>query len=127
MTAIDALSQSEITSALASLSDELGCILEDRDVPGWMQARIAYVGCTKVGTFGRIEPTEEAVRKWVTDVLLVDPMADPRNRTAIAAVLDAWIATRKRLDRKDDVEAEERAAKLPRTMPKKDYVRIKVA
>ena len=127
MIAVDALSPEAQQAAIAKLSSELSSILDNRDVPGWLQARIAHVGALKVGTFGRIEGTEKEVREWVVDTLKVDPSADPTNRTAIATVVDAWQASKKRLDRRDDVEAEERASKLPKTIPKKDYVNMKLA
>ena len=92
MTSVDKLNNEETKKEIASLSEELACILEDRDVPGWLQARIAFVGCKKLGTFGRIEANEGAVRSWITDTLLVDPGADPRNRTAIVAAIDVWQA-----------------------------------
>ena len=112
---------------IAELSEELAALLDDRDVPTWLQARIAFAGCKKLGTFGRIDSTDTAVREWIIDTLEVDPKADPLNRSAIATVIDAWQASKKRLDRRDDVEAEERATKVQKTIPKKDYVRMKMA
>ena len=87
------------------------------------------MGVVLPGTYGRIDmgQAEEGVRKWVTETLKVDPDADPKNRTAVATVIDSWSSTKRRLDKRDEVEAEERASKFPRTMPKKDYVRLKAA
>ena len=89
--------------ALKTLADDLGMILEDRDVPQWLQARIAFAGAKKPGTFGRVSGTEDGVRSWVIETLEVDPKANITHRTAIAAVVDAWCAVKRRLDKKYEV------------------------
>ena len=127
MAAVDALTEPQTKEAIATLDDELSVIFDERDVPAWLQGRIAFVGCRKLGTFGRIEATDKDVRSWMINQLKVDPDADPGNRTAMATVVDAWQASKRRLDRRDEVEAEERASKMPKTIPQKDFYRMKAS
>ena len=117
MLAVNPMEASDKAEAMATLSDELAMVLQDRDVPQWAQERISYVGCKKIGTFGRIEDTQAEIRMWAKKDLMIDPAADPTNRTTIAAIVDAWGAAKRRLEKKDDLEADERASKCAKNPP----------
>ena len=48
-------------------------------------------------------------------------------RVTIAQVLDAWLAASSRISEKTKVEAEQRAAGVPLSLPQGDHVEVKLA
>ena len=127
MAAVDALTDVQIVAEVAELQPDLAFVLDDCKVPGWLQAWLAFVGVAESSVWARLASNEGMLRTWVTSQLKVDPDTAPTNRVAIAQLINALDVSRRRLTRKLEVDAEERAAKLPRTLLKGDHVRLRVA
>ena len=125
--AIDAIPEAQVDGLVRSLQADLAFVLDDSGVPTWLQARLAFAGVTTASVFARLAGNEDRMREWVANQLKVDPEAAPANAVAISQFLNAWDVSKRRLTRKLEVDAEERAAKLPRTLLKGDHVRLRVA
>ncbi len=106
------LNAEEQAAGLAKVEGELLRILEDSDVPSEVRALFGHFGITKVRSFARLEPDEQAIRELLKrDFEFNETIAD---RVTMAHVLVAWDAAKDRVKRQAEATTE---AKVHGTTP----------
>ena len=122
------LSAAEAEEAMAKLEPGLSFVLESAGVPAEVQAVIGHLGYRTLALFSRAASKEEDMRAFVVEDLKVDPSSGTGARLATAAVLVAWDAGRRRLEKRLDEEATQRATDgLPRPLLKGAFLEVKRA
>ena len=122
---MDALTADQVTAGVNALADDLAYVLQESGVPRDLQGRLGHATVVNLKTFSRMAGTEEGFREWLTNGLRINP-ADVPMQVATANFVCAWEASRLRVSRKLELEAEERASKVPRTVLTADHVRLRV-
>ena len=113
-------------AARASLDTGLRFLLDEKQVPEWIQDKVAEEGITSVAQFANIDTDKAAVRRLVTDEWNVSADTTERWRAVVASFLDAWEASTIRASTERQEAATARTNNLPRPMPKADHIVMKV-
>ena len=115
--------EADVPKLLATLEADLGFLFEDNRVPQLVQAKVAALGLTSSRLFARAADDLAGVRRFTAELGL-DIAANVQNRVAGAALVNAWEASKIRLDKRLRDEAEVRATDLPKSLPKSQHLEL---
>ena len=113
--------------AVKLLKPELACLLDEKNLPLAAQAELARKGCVCLDLFALMDDDRAGVRQFAKDELKLDPTASVEARLHSAALIGAWEAAKKRVELRSVADAEARAARLPKTMPKAEHWELRKA
>jgi hypothetical protein len=109
------LTAPEQAAALAAADSDLKFLLSDTDVDNELQAVLFHFGFRKLRLFANLEVDSAKVQGVIKDQLGLDPADDLATRSRVAHVLAAWEAAQQQVNRDNEIRAENRASRLPRT------------
>ena len=118
------LPENEVGVAIKEMQSDLTYLLDDQGVPRDIQAALSMAGIKDVGTFAKIEDTPARFRDFMKDDIKLDISQSPRHRAMMAKMVLAWEAAGKRLDKRMNEQAEQRAGDLPRSLPKAVHLQV---
>ena len=117
------LSAEQANAGLAALESTLQFVLEGASVPLLAQQIVGHLGYRSLALFSRSAGSETEFRQFIKDDMLIDPSTGGQARLASAALLVAWEASRKRVEKRMDEEATQRSSDgLPRPLLKRDFL-----
>ena len=114
-----------IPDLLKRLSADLKFIFQEANIPKDVQAKIASLGYTTREVFSKVEDSQAELRNFIKSDIGIDPKASPDHRNLVSKILVAWESASKRVDKLQTEEAEQRAADVPRTIPKQSHLFVK--
>ena len=114
------LSEADATAGLAALEASLIFVLEGAKVPVQAQQILGHIGYTALPLFAKVGATEAEVKEFMSEDMLMPTSIGGGVRLARASLLVAWDTARRRVDKRLDEEAVQRASDgLPRPLLQK--------
>ena len=104
------------TELLAGVSHELTFLWLSHKVPRDVQARLAQLGFTDVDVWAQLEDSKKEARAWIKGTAGLKMDGNPNAMSIISRVLNSWTSAAKRGEKRQEVEAEQRAGDLPRKL-----------
>ena len=128
-----ALTDEQITTGFGALSSDLAFLLGDRDVDRRIQGCFGAIGLNSVSLFALAADTREELRTMLAaspfDLALggdsVTPAVKIQRRVSQAKVIDAWEASKHRVDERKKTEAEQRAHGQPLTLASGEHTQLR--
>ena len=112
-----------VRDAVASLDPDFQGLLERKELAQVVQARLGNVGVRSISRFSVIGEANGDVRAFAVDHLRMDR---GRDVVQIAALVDAWQASKTRMSVRHQVEAEAATASLPPPVNKTEAQDLRV-
>ena len=104
------------TTLVAQLSDELGFLWDDANVPQELQARLVQMGFRDLNTWARVDDTVVGVRAFITEEAGLLRRGNDLFRSLVGYLIGTWETAQARGNRKREEEAEQRVGDLPRRL-----------
>ena len=123
------LSEAEGAAGLEALEPGLLFVLDQAGVPSEVQQLLGHSGFRSLALFSRIGASEAEVRSFLVDDLKIDVAGGGvPAKLALASVAVAWDAGRRRLEKRLDEEAVQRASDgAARPIPKSSFLETRRA
>jgi len=117
----------EVRAQVALLEPDFVFLMEELDISSVVQANLAARKILKMGVFAKIEPTEEAFRRWIQEDLGFDAAAGLEARVETAKLVEAWDAARQRATTSRKLEAEAKVSGASRELLKGVHLALRRA
>ena len=112
-----------LATAIKALDPDFQGLLERKDVPARLQGTLSNNGVKSISRFAVLGETAADMRRFATDHC---GLAAVRDVVQIAGVIDAWEASRTRMQARHKAEAEASMASLPAPVNKTEAQDLKV-
>ena len=124
----------DIERNLERLDPDLRFVLAEKSISRELQAKFAENGITALAIFAMISDTRADLRSMLCREYSLDPATEglpageaTRRRVSAAQVVDAWEASKIRVDEANRRNAEQRAGRLPMTILRSTHVAMRLA
>ena len=114
------LSVDRIKALMQPVAHDLAFLWTQTHIPLAVQARLSELGYTDLGVSGHLDDNPAEVRNFAKNELGMDPAA-AEFRTTVARVVKAWEGAHTHGVKRQQDEAEQRSADLPRRLPAMDH------
>ena len=112
-----------LAEAIKALDPDFQGLLERKDVPARLQGTLSNAGVKSISRFAVLGESAADLRRFATDHC---NLAAARDVVQIAGLIDAWEASRTRMQARHKAEAEASIASLPPPMNKTEAQDLKV-
>ena len=112
-----------LAEAIKALDPDFQGLLERKDVPARLQGTLSNTGVKSISRFAVLGESAADLRRFATDHC---NLAAARDVVQIAGLIDAWEASRTRMQARHKAEAEASIASLPPPMNKTEAQDLKV-
>ena len=124
---MEAVTDEQLAAGEKAMDPELSYLLSDRGVAKRTRGLIGHMGIHRMNVFAKIETNETEFRAWAKDSLGLNPAADPAARIALAILVDAWEASKNRITKQSELEAEARVLGIPKQSLKGTQLQLRKA
>eukprot|EP00971_Amphidinium_carterae_P056150 1107493-Amphidinium_carterae.3 len=111
--------------SLAKLDSDMLALLAERKVPDQVSGKLADAGFTSVALWAGADETAGGIRTWAKADLALDLAVRPPDRLGLAALVDAWQASRMCVQKRNEKESEASMARVPAPVPRSDMVAMR--
>ncbi len=125
--ALVAITEEEQANGLKALSAELRYLFEEKSVDKEVMALLGHFGIVDGETFAAIASDETSLRKMLKDDLGLDAEGGIAVRVRASKVINSWRASRERIKRQTEMDAEARAEGRAREMPRPTQISLRRA
>ena len=102
-------------------------MLESKKIPSEVMAKISEHDVTELTTFTHIADSQASLRSWAKEALGLDTATAPAHATTVAKLVASWEASKKRIAKQDDQEADARASGMPRQTLRGKHLEMRAA
>ena len=124
---MEAVTDEQLAAGEKAMGPELSYLLSDRGVAKRTRGLIGHMGIHRMNVFAKIETNETEFRAWAKDSLGLNPAAEPAARIALAILVDAWEASKNRITKQSELEAEARVLGIPNQSLKGTQLQLRKA
>ncbi len=122
MAALDVDTADGRAQALLLLEPDFHGLLQRKDVSEMVQAKLAVAGIKSISRFSAVADTRAQLRSFCDRSLSMDAA---RDAVLVASVLDAWEASKTRMEVRHKAEAEAESSNIPASLNKVEYQDIR--
>lgn len=108
--------------ALLLLEPDFHGLLQRKDVSELLQAKLAVAGIKSISRFSAVADSRAQLRTFCERPLAMDPA---RDAVLVASILDAWEASKTRMEVRHKAEAEAETTNTPASLNKVEYQDIR--
>ena len=110
------ISDEQAVQGVNALRPEMRALLEDKEVPIPVQALLGHLGVTQIETYANLESDETALRELISTELGLAAADGMKARVTISQLVATWQAARTRNKAVDAIDADRKAAGLPKEL-----------